>query len=60
MHEYVTERFTDDERAILLRYFTNVDRPVFALRNLPEIVKGALFEGRCPRAHRPSHRDAAR
>ena len=43
MHEYVTEAFTQDERAILQRYFTNTDQPVFALRNLPEIVKGALF-----------------
>src|SRR2546423_13627621 len=43
MHEYVTETFTPEERAILLRYFTNTNRPVFALRNLPEIVKGALF-----------------
>ena len=42
-HPYVIEAFTSDERAILLRYFTNVDRPVFALKNLPEIVKGALF-----------------
>src|SRR5205807_1097100 len=25
------------------RYFTNVDKPVFALKNLPEIVRGALF-----------------
>ncbi|MGH9073945.1 MAG: FAD-dependent thymidylate synthase, partial [Acidimicrobiales bacterium] len=25
------------------RYFTNLDRPVFALVNLPEVVKGALF-----------------
>jgi thymidylate synthase ThyX len=28
---------------MLARYFTNLDRPVFALRNLPEVVKGALF-----------------
>ncbi|MGZ4140532.1 MAG: FAD-dependent thymidylate synthase [Actinomycetota bacterium] len=42
-HPYVVEEFTPEERAILLRYFTNTDRPVFALRNLPEIVKGALF-----------------
>jgi len=35
--------FTDSEAAILGRYFTNLDRPVFALRNLPEVVKGALF-----------------
>jgi thymidylate synthase ThyX len=37
------EEFTAEEREVLLRYFTNVDRPVFALRNLPEIVKGGLF-----------------
>ncbi|HVL31986.1 MAG TPA: FAD-dependent thymidylate synthase [Actinomycetota bacterium] len=42
-HPYVVEEFTAEERAILARYFTNDDRPVFALRNLPEIVKGALF-----------------
>ena len=32
-----------EEAALLSRYFTNLDRPVFALRNLPEVVKGALF-----------------
>ncbi|HVR71519.1 MAG TPA: FAD-dependent thymidylate synthase [Vicinamibacteria bacterium] len=35
--------FTEDERRALDPYFTNVDRPVFALRNLPEVVKAALF-----------------
>ncbi len=35
--------FSAAECAILARYFTNLDRPVFALRNLPEVVKGALF-----------------
>jgi thymidylate synthase ThyX len=35
--------FTNAESAALSRYFTNMDRPVFALRNLPEVVKGALF-----------------
>jgi thymidylate synthase ThyX len=35
--------FTAAEAAVLGRYFTNLDRPVFALRNLPEVVKGALF-----------------
>ena len=40
---YVTEPFTDDERAVLSRYFTNLEGPVFALVNLPEAVKGALF-----------------
>jgi thymidylate synthase ThyX len=35
--------FSPAEEAVLARYFTNLDRPVFALRNLPEVVKGALF-----------------
>src|SRR5579863_6137762 len=43
MFPYVEERFNDDEVAILQRYFTNVYGPVFALVNLPEVVKGALF-----------------
>ena len=37
------EPFTAEERARLAPYFTNVDQPVFALVNLPEVVKGALF-----------------
>jgi thymidylate synthase ThyX len=40
---YPVEAFTDEERAILAPHFTNLDRPVFALVNLPETVKGALF-----------------
>src|SRR6202043_1065966 len=40
---YAPERFTEDEAAILRRYMTNLDQPVFALVNLPEVVKGALF-----------------
>jgi thymidylate synthase ThyX len=40
---YVAEPFTEDEQAVLRRYFTNLDGPVFALVNLPEVVKGALF-----------------
>ncbi len=35
--------FTAAERALLLRYLTNVDRRVFALKALPEVVAGALF-----------------
>ena len=43
-HTTVSEtEFTSVESALLARYFTNLDRPVFALRNLPEVVKGALF-----------------
>ena len=37
------EQFTDAERARLAPYFTNLDGHVFALTNLPETVKGALF-----------------
>jgi len=37
------EEFTPDERARLAPYFTNLDGHVFALTNLPETVKGALF-----------------
>lgn len=43
MTPYHSEDFTPDEQAILRRYFTNLDAPVFALVNLPEVVKGALF-----------------
>ena len=43
MHPYVVEQFTDAEVAVLRRYFTNLEGPVFALVNLPEVVKGALF-----------------
>ena len=42
MH-YPVETFTEPERALLSAHFTNLDRPVFALVNLPETVKGALF-----------------
>lgn len=37
------EQFTLDEQRTLATYFTNPDRAVFGLRNLPEVVKGALF-----------------
>ena len=40
---YPVESFTDSERALLDPYFSNLDRPVFALVNLPETVKGAMF-----------------
>jgi thymidylate synthase ThyX len=41
--QYVPERFNNQERSVLRPYFTNLDGPVFALVNLPEVVKGALF-----------------
>jgi len=42
MH-YPREAFTEEERAKLSNHFTNLESPVFALINLPETVKGALF-----------------
>src|SRR5574338_1600985 len=38
-----TDQFTPEERRALEPYFTNLDAPIFALVNLPEVVKGALF-----------------
>ena len=43
MVAYTSETFSDGERDVLRRYVTNLDGPVFALVNLPEVVKGALF-----------------
>ena len=37
------ESFTSDESEALSPFFSNVDRPVFVLMSLPEVVKGALF-----------------
>src|SRR5262247_4284121 len=39
----MAEEFSRDERAALAPYVTNLDGTVFALVNLPEVVKGALF-----------------
>ena len=40
---YHHEEFTAEETAILERFFTNTTEPIFALINLPEVVKGAMF-----------------
>jgi len=37
------ESFNEEERRLLEPFVSNLDRPVFVLRNLPEVVKGALF-----------------
>src|SRR2546422_3081993 len=39
----MAEEVTREERAALAPYVSNLDGPVFALVNLPEVVKGALF-----------------
>ena len=52
---YARESFTESERSVLSRFFTNSDQSVFALINLPEIVKGALF-ARYSRTHKSLRR----
>ncbi len=47
--------FTPEEARALAPFFTNIDRPVFALTNLPETVKGALF-ARYSRSAKPVRR----
>src|SRR5690348_8615900 len=37
------EEFTASQLKILQRYVTNTSSNIFALRNLPEVIKGALF-----------------
>ena len=41
--DYPTDDLTPAERERLAPHFTDLDGPVFALVNLPETVKGALF-----------------
>jgi thymidylate synthase ThyX len=41
--EYPSETFTEAERRRLAPHVSDLDAPVFALLNLPETVKGALF-----------------
>ena len=40
---YLPEQFTPEEEQVLNRFFTNVDRPVFAIHGLPQEVVGAMF-----------------
>src|SRR5438105_10025257 len=41
--EYPREDFSTAEGRLLEPHFTNLDRPVFCVVDLPEVVKGALF-----------------
>jgi thymidylate synthase ThyX len=41
--DYPREQFSNPERRLLEAHFTNLDRPVFCVVNLPEVVRGALF-----------------
>lgn len=37
------DEFTSEEASLLRPYVTNLDKSIFVLTNLPEVVKGALF-----------------
>jgi len=37
------EDFTESQRKVLEKYVTNTTSHIFVLRNLPEVIKGALF-----------------
>ena len=39
----IYEEFTEAQVKILERYVTNTKSNIFALKNLPEVIKGALF-----------------
>ena len=41
--EHSPDQWTPEEAVMLTPFVTNIDQPVFGLRNLPEVVKGALF-----------------
>lgn len=43
MANFWEESLTEQEGCLLQPFVTNLDRSVFGLRNLPEVVKGALF-----------------
>src|SRR3989304_4377977 len=40
---YIPEQFTENEKTVLSKFFTNVDQPVFAIHGLPQEVVGAMF-----------------
>jgi thymidylate synthase ThyX len=51
MADFEPELLTAQERQLLQPFVTNLEQSVFGLRNLPEVVKGALFS-RYSRSHK--------
>jgi thymidylate synthase ThyX len=43
LNSYTPENFTQKEKKILLNFFTNCDKPVCVIHNLPQEVVGAMF-----------------
>lgn len=52
---YTSEHFTREEKKFLIPFFSNLDQPLFVLKNLPEEVAGAL-SSRYSRATRTMRR----
>lgn len=42
-YPYKPEQFSKKEKEVLSNFFTNIDKPVFAIYNLPQEVVGAMF-----------------
>lgn len=42
-YPYKSEQFSKKEKEVLSNFFTNIDKPVFAIYNLPQEVVGAMF-----------------
>lgn len=42
-YPYQLEKFSKKEKTILSNFFSNIDKPVFAIYNLPQEVVGAMF-----------------
>ena len=40
---FMIEQFNEEEKKALIPFVSNLDRDVFVLKNLPEVIKGALF-----------------
>ncbi|MEG0036772.1 MAG: FAD-dependent thymidylate synthase [Victivallaceae bacterium] len=40
---FLNEEFSDRQKELLSLFVTNLDKNVFGIKNLPEVVKGALF-----------------
>ncbi len=47
--------YSQQEKNLLLSHFTNCDEPIFAIKNLPEVIKASLF-ARYSRTHKPLRR----
>jgi len=42
-YPHTPEDFSQGEKEVLNRFFTNTDKPVFAVKNLPQEIVGAMF-----------------